>query len=136
MENVLDILNVHSGVSEAQQSWRGPYAETTTALCALAQCAPGTVTTSNDETEVQYRQNDRGPSSPKEEEEETFNFQANPGKADTRCRVSRVVQEAGPSASWDTTDANVTDTGRRLSQRVAAWSVGRRTGLRCGTERV
>jgi hypothetical protein len=87
MENVLSILNVHNGKSEASQSWIENYLAEPT-LCAESGCASGTVSSSNDESEVLYKQDER-------ETNEWGGGTSNFYSADVS-----IVQEAGPSSSF------------------------------------
>jgi RHS repeat-associated protein len=87
MENVLGIENVHSATVEASKSWIETYASEEP-VCALAGCATGTVTSSNNKSEVFYSQSAR----------ETNEFAG--GQASMTSATVSILQEAGPSASF------------------------------------
>jgi RHS repeat-associated protein len=90
MEDTLGIENVHSGTPEASHKWIGEYFEETT-ICALAECATGTVTHgTNDQTEVFYKQNAR---------ENGLSFNSYMTSAEVY-----ILQEAAPTVSFDTTE--------------------------------
>ena len=94
-ENLLGILNVHGGGLEAEQTWIGHYGKTTTTLCTAGGCAPGSVTSANDESEAVFMQNAR----------ETWDWCPNceyNGYSKLFNAKVGIVQEAGPSARWDT----------------------------------
>jgi hypothetical protein len=85
MENVLGIENVHTGKPEVSQSWIESYGADPT-LCTESGCASGTVSSSNDKSEVFYEQDAR-------ENEES-------GKSELKAATVDIVQTAGPSASF------------------------------------
>ncbi|HEY2142043.1 MAG TPA: RHS repeat-associated core domain-containing protein [Solirubrobacteraceae bacterium] len=87
MENVLGIENVHTGKPEVSQSWIENYVANPT-LCTEAGCAPGTVTESNDKSEVFYQQTAR----------EANEFAG--GTSNFRTATVSIAQEAGPSTSF------------------------------------
>ncbi len=93
VENTLGILNVHSKTLEAQQSWIGAYAETSTSLCSSGGCAAGNVTPENDASEVVFKQDLREPDGG--------------GYAKLLSAKIGITQEAGPSVSWNTTEENL-----------------------------
>lgn len=103
MENTLGILNVHSGKPEGSQSWIGPY-ENTTTLCSEPGCAPGKVEANNDKSEAFYKQTAR--ETPGSGYEGTSNL--------PEAKIG-IVQEAGPSVSWNTSEQpgkiNATESG-------------------------
>jgi RHS repeat-associated protein len=94
VENVLGILNPHSRSLEAQQSWIGGNEENTTSLCSVSGCATGEVTSGDDESEAVFKQDLR-------ERAEGSHIV---GESVLRSAEVGIVQTAGPSASWDTTD--------------------------------
>jgi RHS repeat-associated protein len=90
MEDILGIENVHSATTEGTHKWIGEYYEETT-LCALAECATGTVEHgTNDETEVFFEQNAR---------EAGLSFNSYMPSAEVY-----ILQEAAPTVSFDTAD--------------------------------
>jgi RHS repeat-associated protein len=87
MEDVLGIENVHTGKTEASQSWVENYGAEST-LCSESGCASGTVSSSNDKSEVFYQQDAR-------ESNELAG-----GTASLYSATVDIVQEAKPSASF------------------------------------
>ena len=86
MEDSLGIWNVHTSKYEANQTWIENYGAETT-LCAESGCASGKVSSSNDESNIYYRQSER---------------EANEwggGTAKLNKATIDIVQEAGPSAT-------------------------------------
>ncbi len=90
IENALSIWNVHSGSNEASQSVIGPYSRGggPGSLCALSECATGSVSSSTDKTEVLFIQDTR----------EAISIFNSVSKLES-ASVS-IVQEASPSSSF------------------------------------
>jgi RHS repeat-associated protein len=97
LENVLGILNPHTGKLEAEQSWIGAY-EATSTVCSSGGCAAGSVGEGNDESEVVYKQDIREDWTPLDA---PYVYSAL-----LEAKIG-IVQEAGPSAAWDTTDERI-----------------------------
>ncbi len=87
MENVLGILNVHTGKPEVSQAWIENYGSDSP-LCSEPGCASGTVTSSNDKSEIFYQQDER----------ETNEWGG--GTSHLNSAYVDIVQEAGPSATF------------------------------------
>ncbi len=98
VENVLGVLNPHTGALEAQHSWIGAYSPVTTSMCTGSdgRCETGSVNSSNDGSEAVYKQTVREPDE----------YQVSDVSALANAKIG-IVQTASPSATWDTTDTTI-----------------------------
>jgi RHS repeat-associated protein len=93
LEDLLEIANIHGETKEGSHKWIGAYSENAT-ICALPECATGSVSHGvNDETEVLFEQQAR---------EEVWGATSKMFSA-----YEYILQEAAPTASFDTTDGSV-----------------------------
>ncbi len=104
VENVLGVLNPHTGALEAQHSWIGAYLPVTTSMCTGSQgrCETGSVNRSNDGSEAVYKQTVREPDE----------YQVSDVSALANAKIG-IVQTASPSATWDTTDTTIDGAAQR-----------------------
>jgi RHS repeat-associated protein len=103
MENLLGILNVHTGALEASEAHQGEYSSSSTTLCSVAGCAPGTVTSGNDGSEAVFKQSIR------ELPAEQIPFLQKEHYADLTSASVGIVQEAPPVVAWNTTTPRLAD---------------------------
>lgn len=110
VENMLGIFNPHTAEPEAEQSWIGPYQEVTSTVCSAGGCAAGGVTGENDGSEVVFKQSTR------EDRQRSWGSGPETWLGDSILHSAKVgiVQEAGPSVAWDTTDEEIDGKGNAM----------------------
>ncbi len=112
-EDVIGLVNVHTkGFEGTPARYNGDYPLTNTTVCALAECTPGTVTSSNDETEALFEQTVGEPLNGDAVESEM-------GRA-----LVYIAQEAPPTAGFDTTDEKIGRVGDRNALYEGGWTNG------------